>query len=357
MQVVQYKCPNCSGDITYSAETGKFSCEYCGSSFTFDEVAKSHRKNENIDLSDTGNQEQTDEFTKLGALYQCPSCGSEIIAENSNTLTLNCYYCHSPVTLVGRLSGEYKPDYIIPFSVTREEAEKKFLQFCEDKPYLPEDFNDSKTLEKITGVYVPFWLGNYAFNTSMVARCQKRKRISDNRTRIKEYDTKRSAVIYYENVPADGSKLIDDTLMDAIQPYDFSKLQKFSMSYLSGFMAEKYDIAGEEALQRQYDAASANTKDIIVHDLKKSYSNVAPMQMAVEPQFSDKKYALLPVWFLAYRYNDKVYQYGVNGQTGTLSGSIPIDDKKLTRHSWLYGIIGGVLGVALALFVYVFLFS
>ncbi len=352
MQVVQYKCPSCGGDITYTAEAGCFVCEYCDSRYSFEEVANAHKKNENIDLTDREQQERADEFTSGSALYRCPSCGSEIIAENSNTLTLNCYYCHSPVTLVGRLSGEYKPDYIIPFTVSRNQADNIFKDFCKDKAYLPDDFNDGKVLEKITGVYVPFWLGKYAFNAQLTANCQKRKSIGGKRVQIKEYLTRRSAVVYYDNVPADGSRMIDDTLMDALQPYKFSEMQDFSMSYLSGYMAEKYDIPGEEALQRQYEEALKNSTETIIKDLSKKYQVVNVTQSGALPQFASKKYALLPVWFLAYRYNGKVYQYGVNGQTGKISGSIPINKKKFNLHTLIYGLVGGFFGLFFAFIVF-----
>ena len=345
LQVVQYKCPNCGGDVIYSAETRSFHCEYCDSNFSFDEITDIFKKNENLDLSDKQKQEEYSDFAENNALYQCPSCGSQIIADK-NTVSLNCYYCHSPVTLTGRLSGEFRPDYIIPFSVTREQAEKTFLDFCKDKKYLPKDFNDSKTLEKITGVYVPFWLGDYSFKTDVTAFC-KSSTLRKGKTLVREYNAVRGAVIYYENIPADGARLIDDTLMDALQPYDFSKLTDFSMSYLSGFMAEKYDVDADTALERQRVKAMAACKNYMETDLKRQYDKYVNINTCdVQQQFFSKKYALLPVWFLAYHYNGKVYQYGVNGQTGKLSGSIPINRGKLNRNTFLYGLAAaGVLTV------------
>ena len=112
MQAIQYKCPSCGGNIIFNAETGLFYCEYCNSSHTLQKVVASHKRNESIDLTDAEKQERQTEFEENSVLYNCPSCGSEIIADK-NSVTTECYYCHSPVTLVGRLSGEYKPDYEI----------------------------------------------------------------------------------------------------------------------------------------------------------------------------------------------------------------------------------------------------
>ena len=38
MESVAFKCPNCNADIKFSAADQKFNCEYCGSSFTEQEM-------------------------------------------------------------------------------------------------------------------------------------------------------------------------------------------------------------------------------------------------------------------------------------------------------------------------------
>lgn len=354
MQAVQYKCPSCGGDITYNADTGLFGCEYCNGTYTIQQVISAHKRNESIDLTDKEKQERQTEFEENSALYNCPSCGSEIIADK-NAVTLSCYYCHSPVTLVGRLSGDYKPDYIIPFSVSKERAEEIFRDFCKDKIYLPDDFRDGKVLEKITGVYVPFWLGDYSFDTRVFATCRQHEEISSSKTRVKEYSADRAAVVYYDNVPADGARLIDDELLGALQPYNYDELQNFTMSYLSGFMAEKYDIGAEDALRAQEEKARQHCARFMEDHLETKYSYASVNQAIVERQSVNYKYALMPVWFLAYNYKGKIYQYGINGQTGKVSGSIPIDNKKLNLRSLIYSIFGAVIGFGFGAMLFSFL--
>lgn len=50
-------------------------------------------------------------------------------------------------------------------------------------------------------------------------------------------------------------------------------------------------------------------------------------------------YMLLPVWFMTYKYKDKIWEYAINGQTGKVSGELPIDNKKLLRHQILTGLL------------------
>lgn len=354
MQAVQYKCPTCGGDIFYNPDKGAFICEYCNNAFSFEQVVTANKRNEKIDLTDAEKQERQNEFEENSALYLCPSCGSEIIAEK-NAVTLECYYCHSPVTLVGRLSGEYKPDYIIPFTVSRERAEQIFQDFCKDKKLLPDDFKNGKVLQKITGVYVPFWLGNYSIDTRVIAACKRYIPVNRNTDRVREYSVDDSALVYYQNVPADGARLIDDELLDALQPYNYDDLHSFSMSYLSGFMAEKYDVGAEEALARHEDTVKAECVNFMHKHLRKDYDSVAINQAMAERQSLGYKYAFLPVWFLTYKYKDKIYQYGINGQTGKVSGSIPIDNKKLNLRALLFSLFGAAFGAIFGFFIVAFL--
>lgn len=354
MQAVQYKCPSCGGDITYNADSGLFTCEYCNGTYTIQQVISAHKRNESIDLTDKEKQERQIEFEEKSALYLCPSCGSEIIADK-NAVTMECYYCHSPVTLVGRLSGEYKPDYIIPFSISREQAEQKFKDFCKNMILLPNDFTNGKVLEKITGVYVPFWLGNYSYDTRVLATCRTYTKINSSKDRVREYSVDKAAAIYYQNVPADGARLMDDELLDALQPYNYDELQNFSMSYLSGFMAEKYDIGADEALARQEPFVKEHCKKFMENHLETIYDTATIDQSMTERQSSSHSYALLPVWFLTYNYKGKIYQYGINGQTGKVSGSLPLDNKKLNLRALLFSIFGAAFGFGIGAIIIGFL--
>ena len=46
----------------------------------------------------------------------------------------------------------------------------------------------------------------------------------------------------FDKIPADGSSKMDDAYMDAIEPFDYSGLVDFDAAYLSGYLADKYDV-------------------------------------------------------------------------------------------------------------------
>ncbi len=144
MEVITYKCPNCGGDLTFDPASGKYKCEYCLSSFTQEEAEKANPKaaealngeddaagaQEASDAQKESSTEETKGETEQGeaVVYTCPNCGAEIVTDATTAATY-CFYCHNPVVLSGRLSGEYMPDFVLPFKISKEQAIEKFLSF------------------------------------------------------------------------------------------------------------------------------------------------------------------------------------------------------------------------------------
>ena len=77
---------------------------------------------------------------------------------DETTAATFCYYCHNPVVIEGRLKGGYHPDYVIPFSIDRKQAEEIFRNWIGGKRFVPRDFYSPRQVESMTGVYFPYWL-------------------------------------------------------------------------------------------------------------------------------------------------------------------------------------------------------
>lgn len=356
MDVVQLKCPNCGGSLTFNPEKQSYSCEYCLSDFNQDEIQKvlSDKEEEaqkpaaQEDIYSAPTQEQQDEFNAQTNLYVCDNCGAEIICEE-NTAATFCYYCHSPVALKGRLTGECRPELVIPFQYTREQTLEMYKNWCKKKWFIPNDFTSEPTLEKIVGLYVPFWLADCKINADMQAEGRKiHSYISGdyNVTHTQVYYVERSAYMSYMGVPADGSKKLDDRLMDAIEPFDYRKFVPFSMSYLSGFFADKYDVSKAEVLPRIKGRIEGGAQQVLAQDVK-GYTTLTPQSKRTNIISTTWHYAMLPVWFLTYKYKGKDYFFGMNGQTGKIVGILPVSGAKLALLAAILLAVFGVLGALL----------
>ncbi|MDO5559211.1 MAG: hypothetical protein Q4F95_06385 [Oscillospiraceae bacterium] len=351
MEAIQYKCPNCGGSLEYRADIQKFGCSFCLSEFTEQEIKLICSDNENTDLSLQTESEphagDSQNVFESGNIYSCSSCGAQIMSDD-NTAATFCVYCHNPVILKGRLSGTYKPSMVIPFSVERENAVSLFRQTIMKKRFVPKDFRSEQTLEKMTGLYVPFWLADCRVRAHLSATGKVTRSWSQGSyryTNVKEYQVSRGADIRYTGIPADGASKIDDSLMDAIEPYDYSKMQQFSMSYLSGFLADKYDVDKGGVFGRIKEKADKATNEIMDSSVT-GYSSVSVHNRSNSIIRTDWNYALLPVWFMTYSYNGKMYEFAVNGQSGVVAGIPPLSVKKLVLYC---AAVFAVLTVLLAL--------
>ena len=161
-QVLEYKCPCCNAGLRFDGHAQQLTCEYCDNTFELETVKAYHESEipsgETIRWDETAKtQEWSEQEQAHIQAFQCPSCGGEILTEETTAATF-CPFCDNPTIMPSRLSGSFKPDAVLPFQKTKEDAKNAFLQLCKGKPLLPKKFTEHQRLEKITGMYVPFWL-------------------------------------------------------------------------------------------------------------------------------------------------------------------------------------------------------
>lgn len=343
MDAAQYKCPNCNAELKFDPATQKLSCDYCLSAFTIDQIKEIYAQQETA-LPQEEQQAQND-FAEHTNLYHCTSCGADIMADDQQTATF-CYYCHNPVILSGKLTGDFKPSKIIGFKITREEALNKFRKWVSKRWFIPPDFNTDEQLEKMTGLYVPFWVADCDIMADYEAIGKKIRSWTTGNyhyTETKEYRVVRKARVTSLGIPADGESKIEDLLMESIEPFDYSELKDFSMSYFSGFFADKYDVDKAAVFPRIKDRATKASQGVIRKSVG-NYSSLSVKRENYDIQKTDLQYMMLPVWFMTYRYGGKVYEFALNGQTGKLAGTPPLNKKKLRLVCAAIGLAITVIG-------------
>lgn len=354
VQTVTYQCPNCNAALEYDNASGKFRCFFCDSTFTEQEIQDIFAKNEQLNRDEneqalTEDQKQQEEFTGQSALYTCPNCGAGVICD-SLTASTRCHFCHTPVILSGRLAGDFKPDMIIPFATTREQAEQEFKKYLKGKFLLPKDFSSQATINNIDALYVPYWLksGYCDVDLKATGKIIRSWRSGDKRyTNTKVFRVERDAEMIFIRVPCDGSKRIDDSLMESIEPFDYKGLKPFSMSFLSGCKAEKYDVTKDEAAVRIDERIMKASEEVIRKQASDKYTTLENVDTKVRYLNQQYVYSLLPVWFLNYTYKGKDYAVVMNGQTGTLFGELPVSKLK----AFLFG-SGILLGEWILLMIF-----
>ncbi|MDO5717862.1 MAG: hypothetical protein Q4P34_02665 [Tissierellia bacterium] len=348
------KCPNCGGPLHFEPEIQKNKCDYCLSTFTNkeledltsdieDKLDKESEKKETI--SDNLNPEEH------LAEYKCDSCGAEVVTEET-TATTFCYYCHNPVILTDRITGEFRPDKVIPFAFSREEAINKFTEWAKRYKYVPKSFYSSSQLEKMTGIYIPYWLAYSEADVDFEGvgtNINVSSRGDIKYTEYNDYNIMRKGKVNINGIPKIALRKIDHDLLMSIDNYDQTKAVDFNISYLNGFFSEKYDIEKSDLEESVENSAQQYAERIAKSDLSQ-YDRLNLTKEEVKARLTGWSYILLPVWILTYIYEDKIYIYAVNGQNGESFGELPLDKKRLSINSILIAaviliilIIGGAL--------------
>jgi DNA-directed RNA polymerase subunit RPC12/RpoP len=360
-----HKCPNCGGPLLFDPKDQKFHCEYCLNIYTEEEVSEYEQQqataqadtkepsekeltftaeSQEANMSDTekatfkeatgADEAPTDSLSGAMELFNCPNCGAQIVTEATTAATY-CYYCHNPVVLSGRLSGDFLPDKVLPFAIEKEEAIEKFLAWTKKKWFIPKEFFNKEQIDKLTGVYFPYWVVDTEVDGQLKGTGTSVRvwRVGDiEYTETKKYDVKRQGKLSFKELVKNAlSKNIQQKMVAAVEPFLLDKAVPFKSQYLAGFQAEKRDLE-YEALKDELQKEIKGYSETLLKDTASSYTTLTNVRTLITPENEQAHYMLLPIWLVTYRSNDqsdKVYYYAMNGQTGKVSGVLPISYLRL----------------------------
>lgn len=374
-QVTNYQCPACTGPLHYSAKSGKLACDYCGSSFDVAEIEALYARKEaeaaaakqaadakaeaaqaaKAEAAEaaaaSGGWDTSDLSRDWGAeadglrVYSCPSCGAELICDQSTAATA-CPYCGNPAIVPGQFSGALRPDSILPFRLSKDDAVQALRAHYKGKPFLPRSFTSANHIEQIQGVYVPFWLFDGGAEGAASYRASNTNVYETGDYEITEtrhYHVVRAGSLAFEKIPVDASSKMPDDHMDSIEPFDYAQLRPFSTAYLPGYLADKYDVTIDDSRDRA-DTRCSETLAQALRDTVTGYGACVTEREDIALRRGKVHYALLPVWMLSTKWRGQDFLFAMNGQTGKLVGDLPTDRG---RFWGMFAAIAAPLTVAL----------
>ena len=348
---VSYKCPSCSAPLSFQPGHDKVTCEFCGTEFEVKAVEAMFEKEQERaakaqaaqeakwKTEDAGSEWAAEEAEALRK-FTCSQCGAEIVADG-NTMATECCYCGNPTMLPGRFDGMLKPDFVIPFKKTKEEAVAALMKFYEGKTLLPNAFTANNRVQDIQPMYVPFWLfdSDVTASASFKAETVNVYDTSDETiTETSVYDCERGGTMHFDRIPVDGSEKMDDDYMESIEPFDYSEMVPFSAGYLTGYLADKYDVDADASAERA-DRRVNESAIGVLQDTVTGYDHVELKDSAVGKDEGKVTYAMVPVWILTTKYEGKPYTFMMNGQTGKMVGTLPYDSSKAMMYPGVAALI------------------
>jgi len=285
--------------------------------------------------------------------FRCDNCGAEVTVD-LDVRSYVCAFCDSTyvVEFPADESPRQPPEFVIPFRVTREQAQQRFQKWLRENSWFrPGDLHTARVEEKLRGVYLPFW------SFSMLAQSQWRAEIGEYWWKTETYTTTENGKTvtktrrvrktewwplggghhrFYSGYLVSGSRGLEQSDAERIKPFRLAALKRYRPRFLAGWLAEEYSVERDDALRRCRDEFREwEEMNIAQHLPGDTYRG---LQVRTEFSRENSDLILLPIYLLSYRYQDKVYRFLLNGQTGKAAGDKPL--------SWPR--IGTAIGVGLA---------
>ena len=257
-----------------------YRCKNCGGNVIY------HPDKKKMVCESCGSEESQETMPQK-EFHVCGNCGGRIDT-TEYTLACRCPYCGTFHILEDKMEGDYKPHLILPFALGKHQAAERLRE--------------------------------------------------SEVTETKVYRIVRDFEVSYDKVPVDASTMMDDTMMDLMEPYRYAELSDFNPRVLSGFMADTFEEDSKELLPRAEEKIDAFSESFL-SEQNMGYAMLRPFVDEKKNETEGVYYAFLPVWRYIYRYNGKEYPFYVNGQTGKVTGGPPVS---LAR---VFGMSAGVFAL------------
>ena len=316
-------CDKCGGTLLYSPKRKAMFCNKCGNTSKAEEIEDSSKEylldKKIMSFRDVYGTESEDLYDCN--IYTCNHCGADILINGTETSTV-CIYCGSPNVVFTRIAKQHKPEGIIPFSVSKEDAEKTIKSYVSKAKFAPASVRNVKA-EDIKGIYIPYWIVNADFYGAYEIYAEE----SSGR-QTHSYLYARAAECEFKAMPIDASTKLNDELSRKLEPYFFDDVKPFDEDYLSGFYSDMTDLTPEglrSAALKRMDRMMGNELMASIPGRNKLVRSSHPYVNIHE----DSVYLLLPAWFYTFECDGKPYTLLINGQSGKTVGFIPPNRKKI----------------------------
>ena len=313
------QCRNCAGQLVFDPVKQKLVCNHCGSEFAPEEFTQSEKDyllDKKAEAAENVYGEDAKDMMDC-YVYLCHSCGGEIIINGTEAST-RCIYCGNSNVVFNRIARHKRPQYIIPFKLSKEDAVAEVRKRLKKGMFIPREIKNFE-VDNVRGIYIPYWLVDCDHKASVVIQGQVS---SGKHTRTVFYG--RAGRMSLKRLPLDASKMLSDESSSRLEPYNLNALKAFDEDYLLGFYSNISDITYADLRSAANQRASEYFNEYAIADVKgASGKKVCKQTHVTAIDYSKLNYAMLPAWFVTYYYKGQHNTILVNGQTGKIVCGVP----------------------------------
>jgi predicted RNA-binding Zn-ribbon protein involved in translation (DUF1610 family) len=254
--------------------------------------------------------------------FQCQGCGASM-SYDASAQTLQCPFCGSQRLEKQEDTKSWAPDLVVPFVLSREAAIDAMRRWLGKGFWRPGNLSQAALVTSMRSVFVPYWVfaaKTFSYWTADSSRTPAGAR-GDWYPVSGEHRDQHEGLL----IGASGALTPAETF--AICPFDMK----------AGLPREQVDLENavfeQFRVQRKYARPLAQQGfETQVRQACAAYvpGNARNLKVNVRVEELTSTAVFLPVWIMAYRYQDRVFHFLVNGQTGKATGEAPTSWQKVS---------------------------
>lgn len=339
-----FPCESCGADLEFNIGEQSLKCPFCGHIKAIETKADDvlteqdfHATLERIrEWREQARERKVDDDPEVAAAelthreLRCESCGGNVEFYGTLTSTL-CPYCAAPVQLENaHKCQEHRipVDGVLPFQIDKDHARRNLLQWVSSRWFAPNRFAKEGAEGRFNGVYLSFYTFDSMTFTAYSGQRGEHYYVTvgsgkDRRTeqRTRWYPASGSFQRFFDDVLVLANTGLRRDYMLALEPWPLLKVVPFNQAMLAGLMARTYDIELDDCFKEgreRVDAAILSEVHQRIGGDTQIVNNVKSRYEAIT-----YKHLLLPVWLMAYKFQNKTYQVFINAATGEVQGERP----------------------------------
>ena len=328
--------------MVFSPQKGHLYCQHCQS---VEEIQRDY----NVRERDFAEMETipTWQDSQVSA-YRCQNCGAQTILSNT-TIATSCPFCGSAVVVDSSALNSVKPDTVIPFETTPEQAQQAILHWRKRRVFAPGKFRKHVQIDSVKGTFIPVWTFDCDTDTSYSGTLGKRctRTVTRNgktytETYIRWFPVSGTIRQLFDDIFINGTTNVPQSQVDRLHPFPQDKYVVYDDKYLAGYVADNYTVPPQDAFK----TAQSVMKGVIENRIMQAHFADVKGTLHLNTRYLSRsfKYLMLPLYLTATKYNNKLYNNYVSGVANPKVNKIKVSGK--SPVSWWKATLTAIAGLA-----------
>ena len=332
---INFTCKGCGAPLRFSPINNSLLCEFCSRK---ESIEKSTKEIKEYSLQEALRSLESNNAQEIKKQITCNKCAGTFTM-TPYSISSNCPYCKTPT--ITEFVREIVPQSLLPFHLSQKKAQELFQRWLGSLWFAPSKLKHILNgNNKLKGYYLPHWTYDsqtnsqyhgqrgdiyyvYVDKTVIVNGRREQQRIRE--ARIRWSPVAGSVEHFFDDITIGASKTISHTILDNLTPWHTEVLVPFNEKYLSGFDSEEYTVG----LDNGFELAKIKMNRTIRRTIHQEIGGDQQRIQSLNTKYSNSTYknVLFPIWTAKFDWNNKTYNYAINGQTGKVTGERP--------YSWI----------------------